>query len=87
MSVEKDNSSVKVKLLSSNDKVQFVNEMNSPKTEADLRLHDAVYYSENTKEIVQLLKDSPELVFEKDDDGRTPLHTVAIAGNLQNRSV
>lgn len=46
---------------------------------ADLRLHDAVCDPDNIEEIETLIEEEPHLIFEQ-DEGRTPLHTVAIDG-------
>lgn len=51
-------------------------------SEGDLRLHDAVICdSENFGEIIRLLEENPNLLYEKDDEERTPLHTLSISGN------
>jgi hypothetical protein len=50
--------------------------------EGDLRLHDAVYDPDNIEEIETLVLEEPHLVFERDSEGKTPLHTVIFAGIL-----
>lgn len=47
----------------------------------DLRLHDAVS-DQDFGEIESLLRTSPHLLFEKDDEGGTPLHILTISGNV-----
>ncbi|XP_021955747.2 transient receptor potential channel pyrexia isoform X2 [Folsomia candida] len=78
-----DNSVTKKLLSPSSDKVHFENEMgtSSIQPEADLRLHDVVYDHEDVDEIQELLDENPDLVFEKDNEMRTPLHTLAISGD------
>jgi ankyrin repeat protein len=46
--------------------------------EPDLRLHDAV--CEGIDEVQELLEENVDLLFEVDDEGRTPLHTLCISG-------
>lgn len=80
-----EDTSVRKKLLSpTSDKVHFENEMGTSagsESEPDLRLHDLAYDHEDAiDDIIELLEESPHLVYQKDSDGRTPLHTLAIAG-------
>lgn len=84
-----DNSVTKKLLSPSSDKVHFENEMgtSSIQPEADLRLHDVVYDHEDVDEIQELLDENPDLVFEKDNEMRTPLHTLAISGTERNSAL
>lgn len=77
-----------------NDKVKIINEVNMGRNkkgdgsgdndgkEKDFRLHTAVCYSDEITEIERLIRENPDLVFALDDEGRTPLHTLAISGRI-----
>lgn len=56
------------------------NKMTTSDKEPDFRLHDAVCDTENIQEVQDLLEENPNLLFERDDEGRTPLHTLTISG-------
>lgn len=56
--------------------------------EPDLRLHDAVCDPDEIEEIKSLIEEESHLLFERDKDGRCPIHTVAIDGiNKSNLSL
>lgn len=71
-----------VPVTSTPDKVRIENEkknkMSGKQSEPDLRLHDAV--CEGIDEVIELLEENPDLIFQRDDEGRTPVHTLCISG-------
>lgn len=66
------------------DKARIENEVEakSQDNEGDLRLHDAVCDPDEIDEIKTLVSEEPELVFERDKEFGTPLHTLALAGEF-----
>lgn len=55
----------------------------SEESEGDLRLHDAVSDVDNIEEIQTLVSEEPHLLYERDSEGHTPLHILALAGNIK----
>jgi ankyrin repeat protein len=78
--------SVRTRLLSPSDmnKAVIQNEVDGDmdNEEPDLSLHDAVYEPDSFTEddIQELIDGNPSLVYVRDGEGKTPLHTLALAG-------